>query len=63
VRSFFCDSTAGSVLIGWLEQAKIVSEIMHAAYGHAHFANTQNLKYQLAKSGGTLDQQMKRLLI
>jgi hypothetical protein len=64
MRSFLLNTTASSVLVGWLEQAKIASEVRHAAiresYDRARFENIQNLKFQLAKSGGTLDKNTLR---
>ena len=54
----------GSALVGGLEQAKMASDVRHAAiredYDRARFANIQNLKHELAKSGGILDQQTLR---
>jgi hypothetical protein len=60
----FLDPNASSALEEWLGQAKTASEVRHAAiretYDHTRFLNTQNLRYQLTKSGGTLDQQTLR---
>ena len=57
--SFLLNTTASSALVGWLEQAKSASEVRLAAilesYDHARFSSIQNLRFQLAKSGGTLD--------
>ena len=61
---FFLGPNASSALEEWLVQARTASEVRHAAireaYDHARFLNIQNLRYQLAKSGGTLDKQTLR---
>jgi hypothetical protein len=57
----FLDPNASSALEEWLVQVKTASEIRNAAireaYDHARFLNMQNLRHQLTRPGGTLDQQ------
>jgi hypothetical protein len=58
-RSYFAPAAHG-VLREWYEQARMASEVRHAAiledYDHARFLNNQNFKQQFMKSGGTPDQ-------